>query len=120
MVEQLIPMFGLTALARTLGPSASTPDKIVFLIEKAWTHGKPLTSAISFGALGVLVSIRFLKTIMKKFGWNWVTYIPEVFIVVVGATSEFSRLVQLEPLNLFYFCFPVLSFTKLLRLLFIN
>lgn len=89
MVEQLIPMLGLTALARTLGPDANTPQKILFLIEKSWTHAKPLTAAISFGALGILVALRILKKLFKKCGLNWATYVPEVFIVVVGATSEF-------------------------------
>jgi len=58
----------------------------VFLIENAWTHAKPLTSAIAFGALGTLVAMRFLKKLLQKCGWHWVMYIPEVFIVVVGAT----------------------------------
>ncbi|KAI0753444.1 sulfate anion transporter [Daedaleopsis nitida] len=83
MIEQLIPMFGLTKLEHALQPK-STLEKLLFLIENAFTHAHELTTMISFGALGVLVAIRSFKQAFKKY---WFIYrLPEVFIVVVVST----------------------------------
>ncbi|TFK83243.1 sulfate anion transporter [Polyporus arcularius HHB13444] len=83
MIEQLIPMFGLTQLEHVLQPK-STLDKLFFLIENAFTHAHKLTTIISFGALSILVAIRSCKQAFKKY---WFIYrLPEVFIVVVVST----------------------------------
>ncbi|KAI0710290.1 sulfate anion transporter [Cerioporus squamosus] len=83
MIEQLIPMVGLTQLEHILQPK-STLDKLLFLIENAFTHAHKLTTTISFGALAILVAIRSCKQAFKKY---WFIYrLPEVFIVVVVST----------------------------------
>ncbi|KAI0919262.1 hypothetical protein AcW1_003816 [Taiwanofungus camphoratus] len=83
MIEQLIPMFGLSELTHAY-ELHSTLDKALFIAHHVWAHGHGLTTAISFGALGVLVIIRSLKTQLKKY---WFIYrLPEVLIVVVCST----------------------------------
>ncbi|KAI0333331.1 sulfate anion transporter [Cubamyces sp. BRFM 1775] len=83
MIEQLIPMFGLTNLEHVLQPK-STLDKLFFLVENVFTHSHRLTALISFGALAVLVGMRTLKRAGKRY---WFIYrLPEVFIVVVVST----------------------------------
>ncbi|PIL32730.1 transporter [Ganoderma sinense ZZ0214-1] len=83
MIEQLIPMFGLTALEHVVQPK-STLEKLWFLLEHAFTRAHELTTVISFGALGVLVGFRAFKQAFKRY---WFIYrLPEVFIVVVVST----------------------------------
>lgn len=83
--EQLIPMLGLTELQHALRPN-STLEKLLFLIEHAFTNAHRLTTVISFGALAILVVIRNIKQVFKKY---WFIYrLPEVFIIVVVSTSE--------------------------------
>ena len=80
-------MFGLTKLEHVLQPK-STLDKLLFLVENAFTHAHELTTIISFGALGILVAVRSFKQAFKKY---WFIYrLPEVFIVVVVSTSTCS------------------------------
>nr|GAT57848.1 sulfate anion transporter [Mycena chlorophos] len=82
LTEQLVPMFGLTALMHQLHPE-STFDKVLFLIEhipKANAH----TTMVSFGALGVLVFLRALKRPFQRY-W-WIYRLPEVLVVVVLST----------------------------------
>ena len=91
MVEQLIPMMGLEDLAHSMNPPPqTTPEKVLFLIENAVAHGKRLTTIISFSSLFILIIFRFLKRRIMAIGprWKWVTYIPEIFILVVVSTSE--------------------------------
>lgn len=77
-------MLGLTALEHTLQPK-STLEKAIFLAENAFTHAHGLTTAISFGALAVLLGMRRIKAACSKY---WFIYrLPEVFIVVVLSTS---------------------------------
>ncbi|KAI0667113.1 sulfate anion transporter [Trametes maxima] len=83
MIEQLIPMFGLTHLEHIAQPK-STLDKLFFLIENAFTHAHRLTAVISFGALAVLVGVRSFKRVCRRY---WFIYrLPEVFLVVVAST----------------------------------
>ena len=94
MVEQLIPMLGLEHLLHAVKPLPphTTPDKILFLIEHAFTEGGSLTTIISFTSLITLIVTRALKRRIGKFGipyTAWVPYIPEVFILVVVSTSEY-------------------------------
>lgn len=80
-------MFGLSELTHAY-ELHSTLDKALFIAHHVWAHGHGLTTAISFGALGVLVIIRSLKTQLKKY---WFIYrLPEVLIVVVCSTSKFE------------------------------
>ncbi|TCD66273.1 hypothetical protein EIP91_001602 [Steccherinum ochraceum] len=82
-IEQLIPMFGLTALHHQVNPQ-STLEKFVFLVDNAFTNGHRTTTIISFAALAALVLMRNFKNLFKKY---WFIYrIPEVLIVVVVST----------------------------------
>ena len=91
--EQLIPMFGLTALEHVVQPK-STLEKLFFLLEHAFTRAHELTTLISFGALGVLVGFRMFKQAFKRY---WFIYrLPEVFVVVVASTSAFSFSLRLN------------------------
>ncbi|KAH8115181.1 sulfate anion transporter [Phellopilus nigrolimitatus] len=82
-IEQLIPMLGLTELEHVLNPH-TTLDKFVFLLQNVVTHEHRPTTLISFGALAVLVFVRYTKTIFRKY---WFIYrIPEVLIVVIVST----------------------------------
>lgn len=96
MVEQLVPMLGLEALLHSLDPAPhSTFDKIMFLVDNAFTHGQRLTAAISFTSLVTLIIARALKKKIVATGarWTaWVFYIPEIFILVVVSTSWFPVL----------------------------
>ena len=101
--EQLIPMFGLTALMRAADPE-HTFEKVLFIVEHAFTQSNWLTTTISFTALGSLVALRSFKNLFKN-TW-WIYRLPEVLIVVVVSTSE--------PLLASLFClltcfYPVLS-----------
>ncbi|KAF8161461.1 sulfate anion transporter [Crassisporium funariophilum] len=90
MIEQFIPMLGLTKLMRAVDPH-TTFDKFFFLIENAFTHANRLTTIISFSALFALVALRYVKNKFK--GTWWIYRLPEVLIVVVLSTilsSEFG------------------------------
>ncbi|KAF7362409.1 Sulfate anion transporter [Mycena venus] len=83
MIEQLVPMFGLTALMHEVHP-VSTFDKAVFLLEYVFTSANITTTVISFSALAVLVGIRIIKGAFQKY-W-WIYRLPEVLLVVVFST----------------------------------
>ncbi|KNZ81232.1 Putative sulfate transporter, partial [Termitomyces sp. J132] len=83
LVEQMIPMFGLVALQKIVKPE-TTIEKILFLLENAFTKLNPVTTMISFSALGVLLVLRNIKNSFKKY---WFIYrVPEVLIVVIVST----------------------------------
>ncbi|GJE94663.1 sulfate anion transporter [Phanerochaete sordida] len=83
MIEQLIPMLGLTSLQHSLNPH-TTLEKFIFLIENAYGHAHHLTTIVSFTALAILVLFRKFKQFFPKY---WFIYrLPEVFIVVVVST----------------------------------
>ncbi|KAF8132083.1 sulfate transporter family-domain-containing protein, partial [Boletus edulis] len=88
-VEQLTPMFGLTALEDQVRP-ATTLDKILFLVEYVWTHSHKLTTLISFGVLFILIFLRFFKESFKR-TW-WIYRLPEVLLVVVASTWVSDKL----------------------------
>ncbi|KZT03929.1 sulfate anion transporter [Laetiporus sulphureus 93-53] len=89
MIEQLIPMFGLTAL-RNQRQLHSTADKFFFIIDNVWAHGHPLTMLISFGALAVLLLIRSFKNLFRRYA---IVYrLPEVLLVVICSTIVSDKL----------------------------
>jgi hypothetical protein len=90
MVEQLIPMIGLEKLIHTIDPTpVSIPEKIIFLLEYSLSHGKKLTTLISFVSLASLIALRSLKRMVARQGGKWAIaiYLPEVSVVVVATTS---------------------------------
>ncbi|PPQ63748.1 hypothetical protein CVT24_004257 [Panaeolus cyanescens] len=89
MIEQLISMFGLTALVHTVDPE-TTLQKFLFLMEYAFTHAHALTTTVSFGALFALVAMRSIKNRFKN-TW-WIYRIPEVLVVVILSTVMSSQL----------------------------
>lgn len=84
-------MLGLETLLHSLDPPPhSTFDKIMFLVDNAFTHGQRLTAAISFTSLLTLIIARTLKRRIVATGGRytaWVFYIPEIFILVVISTG---------------------------------
>jgi MFS superfamily sulfate permease-like transporter len=77
-------MFGLSSLAAAVHPH-TTLDKIVFLVENVWRAHRP-TALVSFVALAVLIVLRAVKKASK--GFFFINRLPEVLVVVVGATCE--------------------------------
>ncbi|KAF7315049.1 Sulfate anion transporter [Mycena indigotica] len=82
LTEQLVPMFGLTALMHELHPE-STFDKVLFLLEHV-PMANARTTLVSFCALAVLILLRALKGPFQRF-W-WIYRLPEVLVVVVLST----------------------------------
>jgi cobalamin biosynthesis protein CobD/CbiB len=99
-------MFGLVALEHTVHP-ANTIEKLVFLIENAFTHYNRTTTTISFGALLVLVCLRASKTMFQKY-W-WIYRLPEVLVVVVVSTCMCLLLYDFSNTSLTPVYSPVLS-----------
>ncbi|KAF8806674.1 sulfate anion transporter [Phlegmacium glaucopus] len=83
MIEQLIPMFGLTELLHAADPE-TTLEKLRFLFQNAITNPNRLTTIISFSALFALVALKYVKN--KFQGTWWIYRLPEVLIVVVVST----------------------------------
>ncbi|KAJ7750057.1 sulfate anion transporter [Mycena maculata] len=83
LTEQLVPMFGLTALLHQVHPE-STFDKALFLLEYAFTDSNVRTTIVSFSALAVLVGLRVVKGAFQKY-W-WIYRVPEVLVVVILST----------------------------------
>ena len=86
-------MFGLTALEQEQNPR-TTLEKFLFLIENFAIHEHRLTTIISFGALGILVILRYVKTFFKN--WAIIYRLPEVLLVVIASTGEFHNLKELD------------------------
>lgn len=76
-------MFGLAGLEHSLNPE-TTLDKFLFLVRNVATNEHRPTTYISFGALGVLLFLRYFKSFFKN---HWFIYrLPEVLIVVIAST----------------------------------
>ncbi|KAF8957348.1 sulfate anion transporter [Flammula alnicola] len=83
MIEQFIPMLGLSKVIHETDPQ-TTLEKFAFLVRNAFTRSHYLTTAISFSALFSLVALRSVKNRFKN---AWYIYrIPEVLVVVVAST----------------------------------
>jgi len=77
-------MLGLVHLEHKFHPITSL-DKLMFLI-KNLNQANPTTTAVSIGALLVLIICRWIKTRCKKY---WFIYrIPEVLVVVIVSTGK--------------------------------
>jgi MFS superfamily sulfate permease-like transporter len=85
LTEQLVPMFGLTAIMHEIHPE-STFDKMLFLLEYVFTNSNARTTIVSFSALAVLVGLRVIKGAFQKY-W-WIYRLPEVLLVVIFSTRE--------------------------------
>ncbi|KAF5320829.1 hypothetical protein D9619_002055 [Psilocybe cf. subviscida] len=83
MIEQFIPMLGLTKLLHQLDPE-TTVQKFMFLVKNALQYSNPLTATISFSALFALVALRVFKNKFKHI-W-WIYRVPEVLVVVIAST----------------------------------
>lgn len=87
-------MLGLAAfLAQPTDPSKEPPtrplSKLFFTINNIHSINVP-TALLSFTSLGFLIIVRVIKQkITQRPGGNWVRYVPEILILVVGTTSEF-------------------------------
>ncbi|EIN06590.1 hypothetical protein PUNSTDRAFT_72248 [Punctularia strigosozonata HHB-11173 SS5] len=86
MIEQLIPMFGLSALEQAVSPH-STLDKLVFLVENIREAHVP-TATVSLSALLALVVLRAFKRTCGRSQGSFRVFrlLPEVFLVVLLST----------------------------------
>ncbi|KAJ6631413.1 sulfate transporter N-terminal domain with GLY motif-domain-containing protein [Mycena sp. CBHHK59/15] len=80
MIEQLVPMFGLTTLMHAF----------LFLVEHVFPSANVTTTIVSFSALAVLVALRIFKGMFQK-QW-WIYRLPEVLVVVVLSTCTYFLL----------------------------
>jgi MFS superfamily sulfate permease-like transporter len=87
MSSPIVPLLGLSALAKQLHLSHSLPlDKLFFIIENiSRTHR--LTALISLVSLLILLASKIVKPKLIK-RYRWISYIPEILIVVVVATCK--------------------------------
>ena len=84
-------MLGLSYLEHTVNPH-TTLGKFIFIVENVLTHEHRPTTLISFGALGILVTLRWTKAAFKNY---WFIYrLPEVLIVVILSTGQSSCLLK--------------------------
>ncbi|KAI0733717.1 sulfate anion transporter, partial [Fomitopsis betulina] len=89
LVQQLIPMFGLTAL-RNQVQLHTTLDKFIFIVENVWEHSHQLTVIIGFSALAILLAIRSFKGLFKRY--TFIYRLPEVLLVVIFSTFLSGKL----------------------------
>ncbi|GAA5923353.1 uncharacterized protein JCM15063_003621 [Sporobolomyces koalae] len=86
-IGQFVSILGLEGLlAKQHGSSSSVPEKVVFIFTHL-KHTHMLTLAVSAVAVAILVGTKIVKR--KLLGGkraNWVKYVPEVLVVVIGAT----------------------------------
>ncbi|KAH7908112.1 sulfate transporter family-domain-containing protein [Hygrophoropsis aurantiaca] len=82
-IEQLITMFGMTALEKQLGPESSL-DKLMFFVANAWDSFHKPTLLVSLGTLLGLILMRSFKGFFKPS--SWIQRLPEVLVVVVVST----------------------------------
>lgn len=85
LIEQLLPMLGLSALEARYGDIDDTAvDKLVFVLSNLKnTH--VLTATLSISAVAILLIVKNIKKRLVK-RYPVVQFIPEILIVVVGYT----------------------------------
>ncbi|KAF8525973.1 sulfate permease [Hysterangium stoloniferum] len=129
LIEQCIPIFGLSALeyAPPSGdPPESTLDKALFLFKYIFIDPRAhwLTAFIGFGTLAALLVIRAAKRSASK-RCDWPKWIPEVLLVVIVSTClsavfdwEKAGVVilgRVEPVtDASFFAFPIHSLNYML------
>ncbi|GJJ08402.1 hypothetical protein Clacol_002618 [Clathrus columnatus] len=88
LLEQLIPIFGLSALEAQGDPPQTTLDKLLFLTKYVIIQDRAhwLTARIGFGALAALIIFRAVKRRVAK-RYDWVKWIPEVLLAVIAFTG---------------------------------
>jgi MFS superfamily sulfate permease-like transporter len=93
LISQSISILGLDQLlSKTHGASSTVPEKLVFLFTHL-KHTHRLTVIVSAVAAGILIGMKVLKRRFKdRKGMRWIKFVPEVLIVVIGATREFLSL----------------------------
>jgi hypothetical protein len=97
-----VPLLGLAAVLAHPGTDVTMPTepfaKFTFILKHIKHTNKP-TAILGFTVLGVLILVRVVKqfAVMRP-GGKWLRFVPEVLILVVGATSEFQcRCCYLNP-----------------------
>lgn len=86
-IEQLIPLLGLSALEREMHLSSAPPiEKLIFVIQNVHNTHR-LTACISLVAFCLLILAKIYKPRVSK-RMPWVTFVPEVLIVVAVATCK--------------------------------
>ena len=92
LLSQLISVLGLDALLSQIhGSSSTVPEKLVFLLTHL-KHTHKLTVIVSSVAAAILIGMKVIKSRLRGRGGKvakWIKYVPEVLIVVIGATCKF-------------------------------
>jgi len=92
LLSQLISVLGLDALLSQIhGSSSTVPEKLVFLLTHL-KHTHKLTVIVSSVAAAILIGMKVIKSRLRGRGGKvakWIKYVPEVLIVVIGATCTF-------------------------------
>ncbi|GAA6020734.1 hypothetical protein JCM11491_003513 [Sporobolomyces phaffii] len=87
LVSQSISILGLDQrLSQAHGASSTVPEKLVFLFTNL-QHTHRLTVLVSAVAAAILIGMKVLKGRLRgRKGAKWIKFVPEVLIVVIGAT----------------------------------
>ncbi|KAK9899436.1 hypothetical protein P389DRAFT_168412 [Cystobasidium minutum MCA 4210] len=85
LIEQLIPLLGLSALAKELHADRRLPIDKFFFVVRHIKHTHRLTALVSLVALVILLLAKIVKPKLIK-RYKWVALVPEILIVVVIAT----------------------------------
>lgn len=81
-------MLGLETRVYEVNPT-TTLEKLIFIFQNVMPYGHRLTCFVSFGALAVVIILRLVK---MRFRNHWLLRrLPDVLIVVILSTSEFSK-----------------------------
>lgn len=91
LISQMVSVLGLESLlAQAHGSSSSVPEKIAFLFTHL-NHVHRPTMIVSAVAAAILIGMKLLKGRLRdRKSTRWIKFVPEVLIVVVGATSQSS------------------------------
>lgn len=89
-MTQLVPILGLErVMAHSKHPVETPLEKLRFVFRHIqYTH--KLTLVVSLVALALLVFMKLFKhKLVKRKGFTWLAYFPEVLFVVIVSTSTF-------------------------------
>lgn len=97
LLSQTISILGLDQLlSKQHGASSTVPEKLVFLLTHL-KHTHKLTVLVSANAAAILIGMKVVKSRLKgRKKASWIRFVPEVLLVVIGATRESSFIVLLS------------------------
>jgi MFS superfamily sulfate permease-like transporter len=91
LIEQTIPLLGLAGALRATHPTPVNPiAKLIWILQNLHqVHA--FTAVLSASCLGFLIFSKVGKKIAgKRAGGWWLRFVPEILILVVTVTGEWS------------------------------